>query len=215
MTKKIDGNKDSFAKLLDLTNLTNLAKISSFEKKSITILSIVRNELSRLYEDDHDETSLAVLKYLESRVPDYKEIEDIFEDYHNEKNFYKKIAKLKNLLPIEEVGVYLNESAIIYNKFQKLSELAIKAFSYNLIHDWFVGEKANSVYIAALKEFDFQKEIDKLIERTKNNKESREDIKKAFENSIEISEFLNKFAFTVIIPKSKIMNISKRKKQKR
>ena len=215
MTKKIDFNKDSFAKLLDLTNLKNLTKISSFEKKNITILSIVRNELSRLYEDDHDETSLAVLKYLESRVPDYKVIEDIFEDYHNEKNFYKKITKLQNLLPIEEVGVYLNESAVIYNKFQKLSELSIKAFSYNLIYDWFVGEKAKSVYIAALKELDFQKEIDKLIERTKNNKESREDIKKAFENSIEISEFLNRFAFTVIIPKRRNMNIVKRKKQKR
>lgn len=52
-----------------------------------------------------------------------------------------------------------------------------------------------STYLNEFASLDFQPQINKFIENTKENKEHREKLNRAFDNSIEIVEFLKTFSF--------------------
>lgn len=186
--------------IIDLSNLKNIPSLSIMEQKNLAILVVARNELSRLLPLHRDSFSNLILEYLVKNAPDFKELESLFDKYYSETNPIKKSIIFKQIKPIEPLAVFLSEIAIIFNKTEKSSELTIKGFVYNLILDWFKVEKMESRYLSELISIDFQSQIDKLIKRTKENPEARAELHVAFDNSIEISQFLKKFRYTLLIP---------------
>ena len=115
-----------------------------------------------------------------------------------------------SLKPIEPLAVYLSEIAVIFNKVSKTHEITIKGFVYNLILYWFEAERRRSNYLSAISDIQFQPYIDELVKRTRENKELRNELKDAFDNSIAISDFLLDFKLKPIIPNASIKG--KRKK---
>lgn len=192
--------KFSNKKIVDLSNLKNIPSLSTVEQKNLAILVVARNELSRLLPSDRDFFSNLIFDYLKKNVPDFRELDTLFERYFAETNPIKKNIIFKQIKPIEPLAVYLSEIAVIFNKVEKTSEIAIKGFVYNLILDWFEAEKMKSSYLSELSAISFQPQIDKLIQVTKEDKIAREKLNMAFDNAIEISEFLKEFKYKLLLP---------------
>lgn len=186
--------------IINLSDLKNIPKLSSYEQKTVTILMLARNELERLEKDDLDFFAKLILDYLKENVPDFNELEKLFDRYNSEKNTFVRTSIFKKIKPIESLAVFLSECAVVYNKVDKTSDITIKAFVYNLILHWFVAEEMKSTYLNEFASLDFQPQINKFIENTKENKEHREKLNRAFDNSIEIVEFLKTFSLKPIVP---------------
>ena len=157
--------------IINLSDLKNIPKLSSYEQKTVTILMLARNELERLEKDDLDFFAKLILDYLKENVPDFNELEKLFDRYNSEKNTFVKTSIFKKIKPIESLAVFLSECAVVYNKVDKTSDITIKAFVYNLILHWFVAEEMKSTYLNEFASLDFQPQINKFIENTKENKE--------------------------------------------
>ncbi len=205
--------KFSNKKILDLSNLKNIPVLSTVEQKNIAILVIARNQLSRLLPLDRDLFSDYILEYLENNVPDFNELDSLFDKYFSETNPLRKNSIFKQIKPIEPLAVYLSEIAVIFNKTEKNSEITIKGFVYNLILDWFEAEKMKSSYLSELNTISFQPQIDDLIKRTKKDATEREKLNIAFDNAIEISEFLKDFKYKIFLPSKCIKGRMKAKRR--
>lgn len=199
-------------RILDLSNLKNIPVLSTIEQKNIAILIVARNQLSRLLPQDRDLFSDFFIDYLEKNVPDFNELDSLFDRYFSETNPIKKNIIFKQIKPIEPLAVFLSEIATIFNKTEKTSEITIKGFVYNLILDWFEAEKMKSSYLSELNKISFQPQIDDLIKRTKKDTVEREKLHTAFDNAIEISEFLKEFKYKIFLPSRCIKGRKKAKK---
>ena len=197
-------------KIIDLMKIENIATLSMAEQKNLAILIIAKNELSRLSKKDCDSFSTRILDYLNQNVISFSELDSLFTEYFEEKNPMKKNIIFKKIKPIEPLAVYLSEIAVIFNKVSKTHEITIKGFVYNLILYWFEAERRRSNYLSAISDIQFQPHIDELVKRTRENKELRNELKDAFDNSIAISDFLLDFKLKPIIPNASIKG--KRKK---
>ena len=180
------------------------------EQKNLAILITAKNELSRLSKKDCDSFTTRILDYLNQNVISFSEIDSLFTEYFEEKNPMKKNVIFKKIKPIEPLAVYLSEIAVIFNKVSKTHEITIKGFVYNLILYWFEAERRKSNYLSAISDIQFQPHIDELVKRTRENKELRNELKDAFDNSIDISNFLLDFKLKPIVPNASIKG--KRKK---
>ena len=197
-------------KIIDLMKIENIATLSMAEQKNLAILIIAKNELSRLSKKDCDSFTARILDYLNQNVISFSELDSLFTEYFEEKNPMKKNIIFKKIKPIEPLAVYLSEIAVIFNKVSKTHEITIKGFVYNLILYWFEAERRRSNYLSAISDIQFQPHIDELVKRTRENKELRNELKDAFDNSIAISDFLLDFKLKPIIPNASIKG--KRKK---
>lgn len=197
-------------KIIDLMKIKNIATLSMAEQKNLAILITAKNELSRLSKKDCDSFTTKILDYLNQNVISFSEIDSLFTEYFEEKNPMKKNVIFKKIKPIEPLAVYLSEIAVIFNKVSKTHEITIKGFVYNLILYWFEAERRKSNYLSAISDIQFQPHIDELVKRTRENKELRNELKDAFDNSIDISNFLLDFKLKPIIPNASIKG--KRKK---
>ena len=197
-------------KIIDLMKIKNIATLSMAEQKNLAILITAKNELSRLSKKDCDSFTTKILDYLNQNVISFSEIDSLFTEYFEEKNPMKKNIIFKKIKPIEPLAVYLSEIAVIFNKVSKTHEITIKGFVYNLILYWFEAERRKSNYLSAISDIQFQPHIDELVKRTRENKELRNELKDAFDNSIDISNFLLDFKLKPIIPNASIKG--KRKK---
>ena len=197
-------------KIIDLMKIENIATLSMAEQKNLAILIIAKNELSRLSKKDCDSFTTKILDYLNQNVISFSELDSLFTEYFEEKNPMKKNIIFKKIKPIEPLAVYLSEIAVIFNKVSKTHEITIKGFVYNLILYWFEAERRKSNYLSAISDIQFQPHIDELVKRTRENKELRNELKDAFDNSIAISDFLLDFKLKPIIPNASIKG--KRKK---
>ena len=197
-------------KIIDLMKIKNIATLSMAEQKNLAILIIAKNELSRLSKKDCDSFTTRILDYLNQNVISFSEIDSLFTEYFEEKNPMKKNIIFKKIKPIEPLAVYLSEIAVIFNKVSKTHEITIKGFVFNLILYWFEAERRKSNYLSAISDIQFQPHIDELVKRTRENKELRNELKDAFDNSIDISNFLLDFKLKPIIPNASIKG--KRKK---
>lgn len=197
-------------KIIDLMKIENIATLSMAEQKNLAILIIAKNELSRLSKKDCDSFTTRILDYLNQNVISFSELDSLFTEYFEEKNPMKKNIIFKKIKPIEPLAVYLSEIAVIFNKVSKTHEITIKGFVYNLILYWFEAERRKSNYLSAISDIQFQPHIDELVKRTRENKELRNELKDAFDNSIDISNFLLDFKLKPIIPNASIKG--KRKK---
>ena len=197
-------------KIIDLMKIENIATLSMAEQKNLAILIIAKNELSRLSKKDCDSFTTRILDYLNQNVISFSELDSLFTEYFEEKNPMKKNIIFKKIKPIEPLAVYLSEIAVIFNKVSKTHEITIKGFVYNLILYWFEAERRRSNYLSAICDIQFQPHIDELVKRTRENKELRNELKDAFDNSIAISDFLLDFKLKPIIPNASIKG--KRKK---
>ena len=197
-------------KIIDLMKIENIATLSMAEQKNLAILIIAKNELSRLSKKDCDSFTARILDYLNQNVISFSELDSLFTEYFEEKNPMKKNIIFKKIKPIEPLAVYLSEIAVIFNKVSKTHEITIKGFVYNLILYWFEAERRRSNYLSAISDIQFQPHIDELVKRTRENKELRNELKDAFDNSIDISNFLLDFKLKPIIPNASIKG--KRKK---
>lgn len=197
-------------KIIDLMKIENIATLSMAEQKNLAILIIAKNELSRLSKKDCDSFTTRILDYLNQNVISFSELDSLFTEYFEEKNPMKKNIIFKKIKPIEPLAVYLSEIAVIFNKVSKTHEITIKGFVYNLILYWFEAERRRSNYLSAISDIQFQPHIDELVKRTRENKELRNELKDAFDNSIDISNFLLDFKLKPIIPNASIKG--KRKK---
>ena len=197
-------------KIIDLMKIKNIATLSMAEQKNLAILIIAKNELSRLSKKDCDSFTTRILDYLNQNVISFSELDSLFTEYFEEKNPMKKNIIFKKIKPIEPLAVYLSEIAVIFNKVSKTHEITIKGFVYNLILYWFEAERRRSNYLSAISDIQFQPHIDELVKRTRENKELRNELKDAFDNSIAISDFLLDFKLKPIIPNASIKG--KRKK---
>lgn len=211
MTKAIDIKIRS-NRILDLSDIKNIPQLSTIEQKNLAILVMARNELSRLEECDRDTFSNLLINYLERNVPDFNELDNLFTKYFDETNPLIRNLVFKQIKPIEPLAVYLSEMAVVFNKTHKTSELAIKAFSYQLILSWFQGEKKQSTYLDEVNNLDLQPEIDKLIKRTKDDKFAREKMHESFDNAIEVAELLSRYRFKILVPNRCIKGKRKNKK---
>ena len=197
-------------KIIDLMKIENIATLSMAEQKNLAILITAKNELSRLSKKDCDSFTTKILDYLNQNVISFSELDSLFTEYFEEKNPMKKNVIFKKIKPIEPLAVYLSEIAVIFNKVSKTHEITIKGFVYNLILYWFEAERRKSNYLSAISDIQFQPHIDELVKRTRENKELRNELKDAFDNSIDISNFLLDFKLKPIIPNASIKG--KRKK---
>lgn len=197
-------------KIIDLMKIKNIATLSMAEQKNLAILITAKNELSRLSKKDCDSFTTKILDYLNQNVISFSEIDSLFTEYFEEKNPMKKNIIFKKIKPIEPLAVYLSEIAVIFNKVSKTHEITIKGFAYNLILYWFEAERRKSNYLSAISDIQFQPHIDELVKRTRENKELRNELKDAFDNSIDISNFLLDFKLKPIVPNASIKG--KRKK---
>ena len=197
-------------KIIDLMKIKNIATLSMAEQKNLAILITAKNELSRLSKKDCDSFTTKILDYLNQNVISFSELDSLFTEYFEEKNPMKKNVIFKKIKPIEPLAVYLSEIAVIFNKVSKTHEITIKGFAYNLILYWFEAERRKSNYLSAISDIQFQPHIDELVKRTRENKELRNELKDAFDNSIDISNFLLDFKLKPIIPNASIKG--KRKK---
>lgn len=197
-------------KIIDLMKIKNIATLSMAEQKNLAILITAKNELSRLSKKDCDSFTTKILDYLNQNVISFSELDSLFTEYFEEKNPMKKNIIFKKIKPIEPLAVYLSEIAVIFNKVSKTHEITIKGFVYNLILYWFEAERRKSNYLSAISDIQFQPHIDELVKRTRENKELRNELKDAFDNSIDISNFLLDFKLKPIIPNASIKG--KRKK---
>jgi hypothetical protein len=197
-------------KIIDLMKIENIATLSMAEQKNLAILITAKNELSRLSKKDCDSFTTRILDYLNQNVISFSELDSLFTEYFEEKNPMKKNIIFKKIKPIEPLAVYLSEIAVIFNKVSKTHEITIKGFVYNLILYWFEAERRKSNYLSAISDIQFQPHIDELVKRTRENKELRNELKDAFDNSIDISNFLLDFKLKPIIPNASIKG--KRKK---
>ena len=197
-------------KIIDLMKIKNIATLSMAEQKNLAILITAKNELSRLSKKDCDSFTTKILDYLNQNVISFSELDSLFTEYFEEKNPMKKNVIFKKIKPIEPLAVYLSEIAVIFNKVSKTHEITIKGFVYNLILYWFEAERRKSNYLSAISDIQFQPHIDELVKRTRENKELRNELKDAFDNSIDISNFLLDFKLKPIIPNASIKG--KRKK---
>lgn len=197
-------------KIIDLMKIENIATLSMAEQKNLAILITAKNELSRLSKKDCDSFTTKILDYLNQNVISFSELDSLFTEYFEEKNPMKKNIIFKKIKPIEPLAVYLSEIAVIFNKVSKTHEITIKGFVYNLILYWFEAERRKSNYLSAISDIQFQPHIDELVKRTRENKELRNELKDAFDNSIDISNFLLDFKLKPIIPNASIKG--KRKK---
>lgn len=209
---KIENFKVKNNKILDLSDIKNIPLLSTLEQKNLAILVLARNELSRLKDFDRDTFSNLLLDYLVANVPDFNELDSLFTKYFEETNPILRNIIFKKIKPLEPLAVYLSEMAVVFNKTYKTSELTIKGFVYNLILDWFEGEKKQSTYLLEANNLKLQPEIDKLIKRTKDDKEAREKLNEAFDNAIEISEFLRDFKFKILVPMKCVKGRVKKRK---
>ena len=196
--------------IIDLMKIKNISTLSMAEQKNLAILIIAKNELSRLSKKDCDSFTTRILDYLNQNVISFSELDSLFTEYFEEKNPMKKNIIFKKIKPIEPLAVYLSEIAVIFNKVSKTHEITIKGFVYNLILYWFEAERRKSNYLSAISDIQFQPHIDELVKRTRENKELRNELKDAFDNSIAISDFLLDFKLKPIIPNASIKG--KRKK---
>lgn len=197
-------------KIIDLMKIENIATLSMAEQKNLAILITAKNELSRLSKKDCDSFTTKILDYLNQNVISFSELDSLFTEYFEEKNPMKKNVIFKKIKPIEPLAVYLSEIAVIFNKVSKTHEITIKGFVYNLILYWFEAERRKSNYLSAISDIQFQPHIDELVKRTRENKELRNELKDAFDNSIDISNFLLDFKLKPIVPNASIKG--KRKK---
>lgn len=197
-------------KIIDLIKIKNISSLSMAEQKNLAILIVAKNELSRLSKKDCDSFTTKILDYLNQNVISFSELDSLFTEYFEEKNPMKKNVIFKKIKPIEPLAVYLSEIAVIFNKVSKTHEITIKGFVYNLILYWFEAERRKSNYLSAISDIQFQPHIDELVKRTRENKELRNELKDAFDNSIDISNFLLDFKLKPIIPNASIKG--KRKK---
>lgn len=197
-------------KIIDLMKIENIATLSMAEQKNLAILITAKNELSRLSKKDCDSFTTKILDYLNQNVISFSELDSLFTEYFEEKNPMKKNIIFKKIKPIEPLAVYLSEIAVIFNKVSKTHEITIKGFVYNLILYWFEAERRKSNYLSAISDIQFQPHIDELVKRTRENKELRNELKDAFDNSIDISNFLLDFKLKPIVPNASIKG--KRKK---
>ena len=197
-------------KIIDLMKIKNIATLSMAEQKNLAILITAKNELSRLSKKDCDSFTTKILDYLNQNVISFSELDSLFTEYFEEKNPMKKNVIFKKIKPIEPLAVYLSEIAVIFNKVSKTHEITIKGFVYNLILYWFEAERRKSNYLSAISDIQFQPHIDELVKRTRENKELRNELKDAFDNSIDISNFLLDFKLKPILPNASIKG--KRKK---
>ena len=197
-------------KIIDLMKIKNIATLSMAEQKNLAILITAKNELSRLSKKDCDSFTTKILDYLNQNVISFSELDSLFTEYFEEKNPMKKNVIFKKIKPIEPLAVYLSEIAVIFNKVSKTHEITIKGFAYNLILYWFEAERRKSNYLSAISDIQFQPHIDELVKRTRENKELRNELKDAFDNSIDISNFLLDFKLKPILPNASIKG--KRKK---
>ncbi len=197
-------------KIIDLMKIKNIATLSMAEQKNLAILITAKNELSRLSKKDCDSFTTKILDYLNQNVISFSEIDSLFTEYFEEKNPMKKNIIFKKIKPIEPLAVYLSEIAVIFNKVSKTHEITIKGFAYNLILYWFEAERRKSNYLSAISDIQFQPHIDELVKRTRENKELRNELKDAFDNSIDISNFLLDFKLKPIVPNASIKGKRKR-----
>jgi len=197
-------------KIIDLMKIKNIATLSMAEQKNLAILIVAKNELSRLSKKDCDSFSRMILDYFNENVVSFGELDSLFTQYFEEKNPLIKNSIFKKIKPIEPLAVYLSEIAVIFNKVGKTNEISIKGFVYNLILYWYEAEKRKSNYLSAISNIKFQPHIDELVKRTRENKELRNELKDAFDNSIDISNFLLDFKLKPILPNASIKG--KRKK---
>ena len=193
--------------------IENIETLSMAEQKNLAILIIAKNELSRLSKKDCDSFTARILDYLNQNVISFSELDSLFTEYFEEKNPMKKNIIFKKIKPIEPLAVYLSEIAVIFNKVSKTHEITIKGFVYNLILYWFEAERRKSNYLSAISDIQFQPHIDELVKRTRENKELRNELKDAFDNSIDISNFLLDFKLKPIIPNASIKGKRKRWEQ--
>mgnify|MGYP000266971095 FL=1 len=197
-------------KIIDLMKIENIATLSMAEQKNLAILITAKNELSRLSKKDCDSFTTKILDYLNQNVISFSELDSLFTEYFEEKNPMKKNVIFKKIKPIEPLAVYLSEIAVIFNKVSKTHEITIKGFVYNLILYWFEAERRKSNYLSAISDIQFQPHIDELVKRTRENKELRNELKDAFDNSIDISNFLLDFKLKPILPNASIKGKRKR-----
>ena len=78
--------------IINLSDLKNIPKLSSYEQKTVTILMLARNELERLEKDDLDFFAKLILDYLKENVPDFNELEKLFDRYNSEKKTFVKTS---------------------------------------------------------------------------------------------------------------------------
>ncbi len=199
--------------IIDLMKIKNISTLSMAEQKNLAILITAKNELSRLSEKDRDSFTTKILDYLNRNVISFSELDSLFTEYFEEKNPIKKNTIFKKIKPIEPLAVYLSEIAVIFNKVSKTHEITIKGFVFNLILYWFEAERRKSNYLSAISDIKFQPQIDELIKRTKQDKDLRDELKEAFDNSIEISDFLIDFKLKPILPNASIKGKRKRWEQ--
>ena len=212
------------------TSIKNMSSISSFEKKNLAILILVKHKLT-IYTSiiKDDEFINKLYSWLDSNIFSYIELEFLFNTYYNTKygtNLNNMLFKM--VKPIEEIAIYLKETAIINNKVE-LGEitqdniLIVKAFALNLLDYWFNSLKKQTYYYKNIYEFNYQDELEKLNKANKDNSygfinksknEFREQLNLIYDNSIEIAEFISNYAFKIIVPnikgKRKDKNINKR-----
>lgn len=91
--------------IINLSDLKNIPKLSSYEQKTVTILMLARNELERLEKDDLDFFAKLILDYLKENVPDFNELEKLFDRYNSEKNTFFYHTRL---CLYSKVIIYLN-----------------------------------------------------------------------------------------------------------
>ncbi|MEV9477492.1 hypothetical protein [Aliarcobacter butzleri] len=199
---------------LDLRNLKNISKLSSSEQKSLSILVVANMELSSLNVEDRSSTIDALIKSFNESLPSFKQFDDLFNSYYSEKNITRKNELFKQVKPLESIAMYFSEIALIFNTVPKTTAITKKAFAFNLLLHWFNIENTHSVYFNFIDNFSFQDEINKIIEETKEIEKLEKNIKNelysAFDNSIQIVEYIKKFLPRIYIPKKKGFRTNKK-----
>lgn len=207
-------------------SIKDMSNISSFEKKNLAILILVKHKLT-IYTSirKDDEFINELYSWLDSNIISYRELEILFTTYYNTKdgtNLKNKLFKM--VKPIEEIAIYLKETAIINNKvglgeITQDNILIVKAFALNLLDYWFNILEKQTYYYKNIYEFDYQDELEKLNKTNKDNSygfinksknEFREQLNLIYDNSIEIAEFISNYAFKIIVPNIKGRKMSKK-----
>jgi hypothetical protein len=219
MTSSI--NSFSFPKNMNLTIINNSFKLSSFEKKNLTILILARYKLSFFVKQNkEDEFVNSLLGWLEENIIDYKEIELLYTTYYNTKDgtpLKKDLFKL--VKPLEELATYLSRIAEI-NK-ESDNELTdqlfyIKLYTLYLLYLWFEVDCKETYYFKDIHKFNFTEELRKINCLGLKNIDTLEDrvnIRMIIDKSKYISTFLTGYSFKISIkPKGSYKNRDKRRK---
>ncbi|WP_418181382.1 hypothetical protein ACNSOL_11825 (plasmid) [Aliarcobacter lanthieri] len=216
MTKPINNKEIFLSKSsLNLKDLKNVSKLSSNEQKSLAILVVANMELSSLKSIDKNSVINSLVNSFNRYLPSFKQFDDLFNTYYSEKDIKKKNEIFKKVKPLESIAMYFSEIAQRFNTVPKTTAITKKGFAFNLLLYWFNVGNTKSIYFEFLDEFNFQDEIDKVIQESKKiedlNKGFRKELFDAFDNSIEIVEFLKKFIPRIYIPKKNGFRSNKNK----